>query len=265
LAKSLANTVQGTQNRIQFTPDLLPSDITGGTVFNQQTGQFDFHRGPIFATIVLIDEINRASPKTQSALLEVMEEGRVTVDGVGYPVGAPFMVIATQNPIEHAGTYRLPEAQLDRFLIRTSLGYPDHNTTVALLADSSIRNRAAGVGPLITAKAVTDMAALASRVNADPALLSYVSRITEETRRVPEVLLGLSVRGGMALVRAAKTWAAGQGRCYVSPDDIKQLALPVIGHRMLLTPDAEFAGTKVEQVVGRVLADVAPPSERGVA
>jgi MoxR-like ATPase len=265
LAKSLANTVQGTQNRIQFTPDLLPSDITGGTVFNQQTGQFDFHRGPIFATIVLIDEINRASPKTQSALLEVMEEGRVTVDGVGYPVGAPFMVIATQNPIEHAGTYRLPEAQLDRFLIRTSLGYPDHNTTVALLADSSIRNRAAGVGPLITAKAVTDMAALASRVNADPALLSYVSRITEETRRVPEVLLGLSVRGGMALVRAAKTWAAGQGRCYVSPDDIKQLALPVIGHRLLLTPDAEFAGTKVEQVVGRVLADVAPPSERGVA
>ena len=143
LAKAIANTVQGSHNRIQFTPDLLPSDVTGVTIYDQRTGRFDFHKGPIFATIVLADEINRASPKTQSALLEVMEESRVTVDGESHPVGAPFMVIATQNPIEQAGTYRLPEAQLDRFMMKTTLGYPDHESTVSLLADAATRNRAA--------------------------------------------------------------------------------------------------------------------------
>jgi MoxR-like ATPase len=263
LAKALANTVQGTHSRIQFTPDLLPSDVTGVTIFDQRTSRFEFHHGPIFATIVLADEINRASPKTQSALLEVMEEGRVTVDGVAYTVEQPFMVIATQNPIEQAGTYRLPEAQLDRFLMKTSLGYPDHDTTVALLADASNRNRAAGVEPLITANAVRDMAHLADGVHVDRSILEYVSSIANGTRGASEVKLGVSTRGCLAYVRCAKTWAASQGRNYVTPDDIKLLAEPVLGHRVLLTAEAEFVGTTVFDVIGRLLADIRPPS--GVA
>jgi MoxR-like ATPase len=262
LAKALANTVQGSQTRIQFTPDLLPSDVTGVQIFNQQTNTFEFHTGPIFATVVLADEINRASPKTQSALLEVMEEGRVSVDGVGYPVGSPFMVIATQNPIEQAGTYRLPEAQLDRFLMRASLGYPDHDTTVALLADASNRHRSDSVSPLVTSKAVVEMAALAADVHVDASILSYISRLAEETRRTPETKLGLSVRGCLAFVRAAKTRAASHGRHHVIPDDVKQLAQPVLAHRVLVTPEAEFAGVTSEQVVSKVLAEVPAPSER---
>ena len=262
LAKALANTVQGTQNRIQFTPDLLPSDVTGVTIYDQRTSKFEFHRGPIFATIVLADEINRASPKTQSALLEVMEEGRVTVDGEGHSVGSPFMVIATQNPIEQAGTYKLPEAQLDRFMMKTTLGYPDHESTVALLADAATRNRSASVQPLITSKAVFDMAALAASVHVDAAVLSYITRLAEETRRAPEVKLGVSVRGCLAFVRAAKTWAAANGRSYVVPDDIKELADPVMSHRVILHPEAEFAGNSVQGVLARILADTQPPAAR---
>jgi MoxR-like ATPase len=262
LAKSIANTVQGTQSRIQFTPDLLPSDVTGVTIYDQRTSQFEFHEGPIFATIVLADEINRASPKTQSALLEVMEEGRVTVDGKSHEVGAPFMVIATQNPIEQAGTYRLPEAQLDRFLMKTSLGYPDHDSTVALLADAATKNRSALIQPLITSTAVVDMAKLASEVHVDPAVLSYVSRLADETRRAPEAKLGLSVRGCLNYVRAAKTWAASNGRNYVVPDDIKELAEPILSHRLALTPEAEFSGVTVPDVLSRILADVQPPETR---
>ncbi len=262
LAKALANTVQGTQSRIQFTPDLLPSDVTGVTIYDQRTARFEFHKGPIFATIVLADEINRASPKTQSALLEVMEEARVSVDGQTYDAGAPFMVIATQNPIEQAGTYRLPEAQLDRFMMKTTLGYPDHESTVSLLADSATRNRSAGVSALITAKAVTDMTALASGVHVDPAVLSYVAHLAEETRRAPEVKLGVSVRGCLAYVRAAKSWAAANGRNYVVPDDIKELADPIMSHRVILHPEAEFSGSSVQGVLSRILADTVPPAER---
>ena len=262
LAKSIANTVQGTHSRIQFTPDLLPSDVTGVTIYDQRTAQFEFHNGPIFASVVLADEINRASPKTQSALLEVMEEGQVTVDGVGYPVGKPFMVIATQNPIEQAGTYRLPEAQLDRFLMKTSLGHPDHSSTVALLGDSAIRDRTAAVKPLITSQAVAEMAALASTVYVDPAILSYVSHVVSETRpdRVPEVVLGVSMRGAISYVRALKTWAASHGRHYVIPDDVKALAQPVLSHRLKLHAEAQFAGATIEGVIDRVLQDVAPPA-----
>jgi MoxR-like ATPase len=262
LAKALANTVEGTHSRIQFTPDLLPSDVTGVTIYDQGSGRFQFHPGPIFATVVLADEINRASPKTQSALLEVMEEGHVTVDGTLYPVGQPFMVIATQNPIEQAGTYRLPEAQLDRFLMKSSIGYPDHDTTVALLADSARQDRAALVGPLITSKAVSDMAELATRVHVDAAVLAYVSRLAQETRTATEVRLGVSVRGTLAYVRAAKTRAAASGRNYVTPDDIKALAHPILDHRLLLDPEAEFAGATIEGVVDRIVADVQPPADR---
>jgi MoxR-like ATPase len=262
LARALANTVQGSHSRIQFTPDLLPSDVTGVNIYDQRTGTFEFHQGPIFATIVLADEINRASPKTQSSLLEVMEEQKVTVDGVRYPVGDPFMVVATQNTIEQAGTYQLPEAQLDRFLMRTSLGYPDHLTSVAILASASTRDRAARVEPLITAQAVSEMAHLAAEVHIDNGVLSYISRIAEETRRAPEVRLGVSVRGCLAAVRSSKVWAASQGRNYVIPDDVRDLLEPVFGHRVLLDPEAEFAGSQSLDVLRRIVDDVKPPTAR---
>ena len=262
LAKSLANTVHGSQSRVQFTPDLLPSDVTGATIFNQRTSEFEFHPGPVFATIVLVDEVNRASPKTQSALLEVMEEGKVTVDGVRHEVGEPFMVIATQNPIEQAGTYRLPEAQLDRFLMKTSLGYPDHDATVRVLRDAKTRDRTAALSPVVTAAVVNDMAALADEVHVDDAILDYLSRIAEETRRHVSIRLGLSVRGCLAFIRCAKTWAISQGRNHVIPDDIKLLAQPVLNHRLLITPEAQFAGITVDQVIGQILGEVSPPTER---
>ncbi|MFC8922216.1 AAA family ATPase [Cellulosimicrobium sp. NPDC057127] len=262
LARAIAASVQGTQQRIQFTPDLLPSDVTGVTIYDQKSGKFDFHPGPIFASIVLADEINRASPKTQSALLEVMEEGRVTVDGVGHEVGRPFMVIATQNPIEQAGTYRLPEAQLDRFLMKSSIGYPDHASTVEILSGASVRDRSKSLQPLITTQAVTEMAELAARVHVDGAVLEYISRLAEETRNAPEVRVGVSVRGALALVRCTKVWAAAHGRNYVLPDDVKELAQPVWAHRFVLDPEAEFAGATDEAVLGRLLADVAAPQER---
>lgn len=262
LAKALANTLEGTHSRIQFTPDLLPSDVTGVTIYDQGKGRFEFHRGPIFASIVLADEINRASPKTQSALLEVMEEGRVTVDGVGYDVEPPFMVIATQNPVEQAGTYALPEAQLDRFLIKTSLGYPDHDTAVTLLLDSANRARAAGVSPIIAAQSITTMAQLASDVYVDAAVLSYLNELVSATRTHKDSALGVSMRGALALARAVKTWAIAQGRTYVTPDDVRELAVPVLAHRIIVDPEAEFTGVTAEDIVEQALTDVAPPAYR---
>ncbi|GAA1975201.1 MoxR family ATPase [Isoptericola halotolerans] len=262
MARAIAASVQGTQNRVQFTPDLLPSDVTGVMIYDQKTGTFDFRPGPIFASIVLADEINRASPKTQSALLEVMEEGRVTVDGTAHDVGRPFMVIATQNPIEQAGTYRLPEAQLDRFLMKTSVGYPDHASTVEILSGAATRDRSAALNPIITTKAVADMADLAATVHTDQAVLEYVSRLSEETRNAPEARIGVSVRGALALVRCCKVWAAAHGRNYVLPDDVKQLAQPVWAHRFVLDPEAEFTGARAEVVLARILSDVAAPQER---
>ncbi|MGV0111887.1 AAA family ATPase [Arthrobacter sp. CP30] len=262
LARSLAATVRGSHSRIQFTPDLLPSDVTGVTIYDQKTQNFEYHRGPVFANIVLADEINRASPKTQSALLEVMEESRVTVDGVSYTNERPFMVIATQNPIEQAGTYRLPEAQLDRFLIKTEIGYPDHASTVKLLGGAATRDRSLALTPIITTSAVVEMADLAADTHVDPAVLDYISRLTEQTRSAPETRLGVSVRGALAMVRAAKVWAAGQGRHYVLPDDVKELAPFVWTHRFVMDPEAEFAGATAEAVLRRVLDDVPAPQQR---
>ncbi len=262
LAKALANTVDGTNSRIQFTPDLLPSDVTGVTIYDQGKGIFEFHRGPIFASIVLADEINRASPKTQSALLEVMEEGRVTVDGVSHEVGSPFMVIATQNPVEQAGTYTLPEAQLDRFLIKTSLGYPDHDTAIALLLDSSNRARDSKITPIIASSSVNTMAQLASEVFVDAVVLGYLNEIVTATRTDASSTLGVSMRGALALARAAKTWALSQGRSYVTPDDIRDLAVPVLAHRIIVDPEADFAGVTAEEIVSRILVEVTPPAYR---
>jgi MoxR-like ATPase len=262
LAKALANTIEGTTSRIQFTPDLLPSDVTGVSIYDQGSHQFAFHEGPIFASIVLADEINRASPKTQSALLEVMEEGMVTVDGVGHPVGRPFMVIATQNPVEQAGTYALPEAQLDRFLIKTSLGYPDHETTVALLLDSANRARASRVAPIIAASSISDMAKLTDGVYTDPAVMDHLARIADATRQHRDVQLGVSMRGALALARAAKTWALANGRGYVTPEDVRELAVPVLAHRLVLDPEAAFAGQTADKVVAGIVDGIAPPEFR---
>ncbi|MCL2736388.1 MAG: AAA family ATPase [Propionibacteriaceae bacterium] len=262
LAKSLANTVQGTHSRIQFTPDLLPSDVYGVTIYDQQQRKFEFHEGPIFATIVLADEINRASPKTQSALLEVMEESKVTVDGVSHPVGRPFMVIATQNPIEQAGTYRLPEAQLDRFLMKAAIGYPDQAVTVELMAQAGNRDRAALVGPIISAQAVAQMSSFANEIHVDSSVLDYVAQLAIESRRSPHVRLGLSMRACLAYTRAAKTWAVSQGREYVLVDDIKDLAVPIMSHRIILNAAAQFSGVTVERVIDDLLTLVPPPTDR---
>ncbi|KHK99531.1 ATPase [Microbacterium mangrovi] len=260
LARALAQSVQGTNTRIQFTPDLLPGDITGITVYDQKSGEFTFHAGPVFANVVLADEINRASPKTQAALLEVMEEGRVTVDAVSRAVGSPFLVIATQNPVEQAGTYRLPEAQLDRFLMKTSLGYPDHAATLRILDGAAVAT--SDLAAVITPRALTEMAELARGVYANARILDYIARLVDATRQAEQVRLGVSIRGALALTRAARTRAAAQGRTYVTPDDVKALAVPVLSHRLILHAEAEFDGVTAEAVIGQTLLDVLPPTQR---
>ncbi len=265
LARAMAQTVQGTQSRIQFTPDLLPSDVTGVTIYDQKSGVFEFHRGPIFASIVLADEINRASPKTQSSLLEVMEEGRVTVDGTSYEVGQPFMVIATQNPIEQAGTYRLPEAQLDRFLMKTTLGYADRQSALRILQTGGSRPNSAALAPVITTQAVAEMGQLGQSVHIEPSVLDYIARIVEATRTADDVRLGVSIRGALALVRSTRVWAASLGRHYVVPDDVKILAIPCLAHRLILDPESEFNGVSPLEIMAKVIATVQPPTERASA
>ncbi len=265
LARALAATVQGTHSRIQFTPDLLPSDITGITMYDQNKQRWEFHKGPIFAHIVLADEINRASPKTQSALLEVMEESHVTVDGTRYEQERPFMVIATQNPIEQAGTYRLPEAQLDRFLMKTSVGYPDRAASLQVLAGSANPDRTRDLAPVIATRAVAEMATMVKDNHVDEGILDYVQRLTEATREDADTTLGVSTRGAIAMVRAARVWAAAHARNYVLPDDIKELAAPVWAHRLVLSPEAEFAGRRPAEVVARALDVVDAPRGRAAS
>lgn len=262
LARAIAATVTGTHSRIQFTPDLLPSDITGVTIFDQETRSWDFHKGPIFASIVLADEINRASPKTQSALLEVMEENHVTVDGVRHDTGRPFMVIATQNPVEQAGTYKLPEAQLDRFLMKTALGYPDHSAGMDIIMGSSQPDRSRYLEPLVTTEKVAAMAKMAANNYLDPVVADYIQSLVEATRVNPAVRLGVSTRGAIGMVRAARVWALAQGRAYVTPQDIRVLAHKVWEHRLVLDPDAEFGGATRESVISAALDAVDMPSAR---
>ena len=241
LARALAQSVQGTNTRIQFTPDLLPGDITGITVYDQKDGHLRVPRRPVFANIVLADEINRASPKTQSALLEVMEEGKVTIDGVSRPVGVPFLVLATQNPVEQAGTYRLPEAQLDRFMMRDVARLPrprrdrPHPRRRRRRRPPSSRRssprRRWSAWPISRAQ-----------VYVDALVLDYIARLVDATRSADEVRLGVSIRGALALTRAARTRAASQGRTYATPDDVKALAVSVLSHRLILHPEAEFDG-----------------------
>ncbi len=259
LARAIAASVQGRWRRIQFTPDLLPSDVTGVTIFNQGTRAFEFHPGPVFANIVIADEINRASPKTQSALLEVMEEHQVTVEGDPQPVPRPFLVVATQNPVEMDGTYRLPEAQLDRFLMKLSVGYPDEAVEVEVL-----RGAAAGRSP-DTLRPVTDTTTLARliemahRVHIAEPLLVYAVRLAAGTRNHPQVRVGVSPRGAIALTRAASAYALGDGRSYVVPEDLKALLEPVFAHRLLLTPDAQVRGVTAAAVLAEVERSVRVP------
>ena len=263
LARTLAQTVKGTSSRIQFTPDLLPGDVTGITVYDQKKGEFEFHAGPIFSNIVLADEINRASPKTQSALLEVMEEGQVTIDGVTRPVGRPFLVIATQNPVEQAGTYRLPEAQLDRFMIKTSIGYPDDGATLRIL--QGVSGPAKEVQAIVSPETIVTMQELSRSVYVNPLVSDYILRLVNATRNATEVRLGVSVRGAIAIAKLVSTWAAAHGRTYVTPDDVRDLAVPALAHRLILEPEAEFDGVTAVEVIGQVLLDVQPPSENGAA
>ena len=262
LARALAATVQGTHSRIQFTPDLLPSDITGVTIFDQKTHEWEFHAGPVFASVLLADEINRASPKTQSALLEVMEESTVTVDGERHETGRPFMVIATQNPIEQAGTYRLPEAQLDRFLVKTTIGYPDRKALTRILAGSARPDRSKSLKTVITAPAVAQMADLAASNHVEDSVLDYIGALVEATRSSPDTRLGVSTRGAIAMTRAARVWAASRGRAYVLPDDVKELAEVVWAHRLVMDPDAEFSGATARGVVTRALEETPAPTTR---
>jgi len=264
LAKAIAATVQGSHQRIQFTPDLLPSDVTGVTIYDQGTGKFDFHPGPVFTSVLLADEINRASPKTQSALLEVMEESHVTVDGTRYDTGRPFMVVATQNPVEQAGTYRLPEAQLDRFLMKTSVGYPDRTAMLKVLAGASQPDRTKTLRPMIATNAVADMADMVSENHIAHSILDYVHQLTEHTRDNTDTTLGVSTRGAINMVRAARVWAGAHGRNYVLPDDVKQLAAPVWTHRLMMSPDAEFSGATAQQVIAKALAAIEAPQVKGV-
>ncbi|SFR68194.1 MoxR-like ATPase [Agromyces sp. CF514] len=263
LARAIAETIHGTSTRVQFTPDLLPGDITGITVYDQKSGRFEFHAGPVFANVVLADEINRASPKTQSALLEVMEEGNVTVDGVTRPVGNPFLVLATQNPIEQGGTYRLPEAQLDRFTVKTSIGYPDEASTMRIL--QSVGAPKPRLEAIVGTDTVVAMTELSRGVYVNPIVSDYVMRIVDATRRASEVQLGVSVRGAIALSRLAMTWAAVAGRTYATPDDVRSLAVAALAHRLVLEPEAEFDGVTAVAVINQILLDVVAPRENGVA
>jgi MoxR-like ATPase len=259
LARCLAASIQGRLQRIQFTPDLLPSDITGVTVYDQAVGRFRFHPGPIFGNVVLGDEINRASPKTQSALLEVMEERRVTVDGTTHPAPWPFLVIATQNPIDMDGTYPLPEAQLDRFLIRLSMGYPEQDDEVAILAGAQRGLDPEQLGPVTTAAEVAQVMEFAAHTFVAPALHQYIVSLTAATRRAAHIRLGASPRGSLALLRAARARATVAGRGFVVPEDVRAMAVPVLAHRLALTPDAELAGRTSEDVLVDVLAAVPAP------
>jgi MoxR-like ATPase len=260
MAKALAASIDSTWKRVQFTPDLLPSDVVGVTVWNRGRDIFEFRPGPVFANIVLGDEINRASPKTQSALLESMEERQVTVDGTTYPLAHPFMVIATQNPIEHEGTYPLPESQLDRFLMRLSVGYPSRQSELEILDTHGSGGTMSEVHPVANAAQIQELVNSVKQIHVAPALKHYLVDLADATRRHPSVALGMSPRATLALQRASRARAAAAGRTYVIPDDIKALADPVLSHRLGLSSDAQLQGISAGKVVADVLGAVPVPT-----
>jgi MoxR-like ATPase len=261
LAKAIAASIDCSWKRVQFTPDLLPSDLVGVSIFERATETFRFVPGPLFANIVLADEINRASPKTQSALLEAMEERQVTVDGTTYPLPPPFMVIATQNPVEQEGTYRLPESQLDRFLLRLSLGYPGRTAEIAILDGQGSAEALRKLSPVVSSAEIRSMIERVRGVYLASALKSYLVDISEASRRHPAIELGLSPRATLQLSAASRAYAAAQGRDYATPDDVKSVAVPVLSHRLVLRADRGARMTPAD-AIGEVLAEVAVPIAR---
>lgn len=265
LAKALARSFGLDWHRIQFTPDLLPSDVTGATVYDRNSGSFSFRPGGIFANVILGDEINRASPKTQAALLEAMEERQVTVDSTSYRLPSPFLVIATQNPVEHEGTYPLPESQLDRFLLRVRMGYPERAAEIAMLERQGSAASVEALSAITEPNAVQAMVRLASQVHVASALKGYMVDLAAATRRHPALELGMSPRSALALQRCARALAASLGRDYVIPDDIKSLVGPVLEHRLVLSPAAALSGAQTADVLAEVLRSVPVPSGRAAS
>jgi MoxR-like ATPase len=263
MAKAIARSIDGTWSRIQFTPDLLPSDVTGVSVWNRVENEFEFRPGGVFADIVLADEINRASPKTQSALLEAMEERQVTVDTHTYALPRPFMVIATQNPIELEGTYPLPEAQLDRFLMRIQMGYPSHDAERAILETHGSHAGVEELAPVTSATEIVAGASAVADVHVADNLKTYIVDLVTATRQHRDLAVGVSPRGALALQRAARALAASVGRDYVVPDDVKRLAVAVLEHRLLLAPDAQLRGAAPGDIVRDLLESVPVPGATG--
>ena len=262
LAKALSASIDCTWKRVQFTPDLLPSDLIGVSIWSKQREIFEFQEGPLFANIVLADEINRASPKTQSALLEAMEERQITVDGVTRPLPHPFLVIATQNPIEHDGTYKLPESQLDRFLIRMEIGYPNRQAELDILEPGTGAEATHQLSPVVSARDIRDMIAVASQVSMVEPLKNYVIDIAHASRKHPQVSLGLSPRAMVQLARAVRALAASRGRDYSTPDDVKELAVPVLAHRLVLRHTNRSHQMTSSQVIQEILTTVPVPAGR---
>ncbi len=259
LAKSLARTMDGVFRRIQFTPDLLPADITGSSFYNPGDGSFTFREGPVFANIVLADEINRTSPRTQSALLEVMSEGQVTVDGLRRDLPQPFFVIATQNPTDFHGTYPLPEAQLDRFAVRVTLGYPDLPDEMEILYSQNRRHPFDDLTPVVTGAEVLDLQEQVRAVTVDRAVAEYILRLVEWTRTDPRIRLAVSPRGSLTLFRTAQARALTESRDYVLPDDVRALAVPVLAHRMMLDTKTKYGGISGAQMIEEALEKIPVP------
>ena len=262
LAKAVSASIDCTWKRVQFTPDLLPSDLIGVSIWSKQREIFEFQEGPLFANIVLADEINRASPKTQSALLEAMEERQISVDGVTRPLPHPFLVIATQNPIEHDGTYKLPESQLDRFLIRMEIGYPNRQAELDILEPDTGADATHQLSPVVSARDIQDMIAVASQVSMVEPLKNYVIDIAHASRKHPQVSLGLSPRAMVQLARAVRALAASRGRDYSTPDDVKELAVPVLAHRLVLRHSSRSHQMTSSDVIQEILTTVPVPAGR---
>ncbi|HEU5206425.1 MAG TPA: AAA family ATPase [Gaiellaceae bacterium] len=259
LAKSIARSLDLSFSRLQFTPDLLPTDVTGVNVFNQRSGEFEFRSGPVFANVLLVDEINRASPKTQSALLEAMQEAQVTIDGATYALEQPFFVVATQNPIEYEGTYPLPEAQLDRFTARLSLGYPPHGEEAKMLAEQTTNPPLDRLSPVASRDDLLAAIEAARAVFVEESVGDYVVTLLRHTRESPLLALGASPRAGIALLRMAKARAAALGRDYVVPEDVQGIARVVLSHRVIVAPEARATGARGEDAIDRALADALVP------
>lgn len=261
-AKLFSKIISVDFSRIQFTPDLMPSDVVGTTVFNVKKSEFEFHPGPIFSNIVLIDEINRAPAKTQAALFEVMEERQVTVDGLTHPMKKPYMVLATQNPIEHEGTYRLPEAQLDRFIFKIAVQYPNLDEEITIISKQHLREGSAPakeVSPVISAEEIAGLKVFTQQVHVEDNLIRYIAQIVQETRNNPMLFLGASPRASLAILNGAKAFALIQGRDFINPEDIKLIALPVLRHRIALSPEKEMEGISPDVIVQQIIDKIEVP------